>query len=454
MQNTPTGQILLIDDETSLRKLLARILGLEGYQVTEATTAREGLRRLEQGDFQLVLCDVKLPDGNGVELVAEIKKRSPDAEIILLTAYGNIADGVQAIKNGAFDYLTKGDDQERILPLVSRALEKARLQQRVRQLEQQVGQHYSFDKIMGHSPALLQAIDLARKVAPTDTSVLLTGETGTGKEVFAQAIHQASARRDKPFLALNCSAFGHDILESELFGHRAGAFTGATKDKRGLLEEAHGGTLFLDEIGELPADLQAKFLRVLESGEFIPVGDTKARRAQVRLLSATNRDLPAEIENGRFRADLFYRLAVFQIKLPALRERRRDIEPLARHFTAWFALKQNKRIEGFSSEFLARLEGHTWKGNIRELRNVLERAVILSDGPRLEVSDLPLELQLGPAAQADTPAARSVLSLAHAERLHIQKILLHTGGNKTEAARLLGIGLTTLYRKIEEYQLG
>lgn len=454
MQNTPTGQILLIDDETSLRKLLARILGLEGYQVTEATTAREGLRRLEQGDFQLVLCDVKLPDGNGVELVAEIKKRSPDAEIILLTAYGNIADGVQAIKNGAFDYLTKGDDQERILPLVSRALEKARLQQRVRQLEQQVGQHYSFDKIMGHSPALLQAVDLARKVAPTDTSVLLTGETGTGKEVFAQAIHQASARRDKPFLALNCSAFGHDILESELFGHRAGAFTGATKDKRGLLEEAHGGTLFLDEIGELPADLQAKFLRVLESGEFIPVGDTKARRAQVRLLSATNRDLPAEIENGRFRADLFYRLAVFQIKLPALRERRRDIEPLARHFTAWFALKQNKRIEGFSPEFLARLEGHTWKGNIRELRNVLERAVILSDGPRLEVSDLPLELQLGPAAHTDGSAALPILSLAHAERLHIQKILLHTGGNKTEAARLLGIGLSTLYRKIEEYGLG
>ena len=452
MQNTPTGQILLIDDETSLRKLLARILGLEGYQVTEASTAREGLRRLEQGDFQLVLCDVKLPDGNGVELVAEIKKRSPDAEIILLTAYGNIPDGVQAIKNGAFDYLTKGDDQERILPLVSRALEKARLQQRVRQLEQQVGRPLSFDNILGSSPTLRQALELARKVAPTDTSVLLTGETGTGKEVFAQAIHQASLRRDKPFLALNCSAFGHDILESELFGHRAGAFTGASKDKRGLLEEAHGGTLFLDEVGELPADLQAKFLRVLESGEFIPVGDTKARRVQVRLLSATNRDLPGEIESGHFRADLFYRLAVFQIQLPALRERRQDIGPLALHFTASLALKQNKRIEGFSPAFLERLEAHAWRGNIRELRNVIERAVILSEGPRLEVLDLPLDLQLG--APDTAPAGATTLSLAHVERLHIQKILLHSGGNKTEAARLLGIGLSTLYRKIEEYKLG
>ena len=454
MPTPPTANILLLDDEERLRSLTARILTLEGYAVTEAGTARDGLRRLEQGDFQVVLCDVKLPDGNGVELVAEIKKRRPDTEVILLTAYGNIPDGVLAIKNGAFDYLTKGDDQERILPLISRALEKARLQQRVRQLERQVGRQYTFDDILGRSPALQQAIELARKVAPTDTSVLLTGETGTGKEVFAQAIHQASTRRTKAFLALNCSAFGHDILESELFGHRAGAFTGATKDKRGLLEEAHGGTLFLDEIGEMPADLQAKLLRVLETGEFIPVGDIKPRRADVRLLSATNRDLATEIENGRFRADLYYRLAVFRIHLPPLRERRQDIGPLARHFTAFFAAKLNKRTDGCTPECLQHLEAHTWKGNIRELRNIIERAVILTDGPRLDVPDLPLDLQLNDTAPASPSLQLSAFSMAAAEHLHIQKVLLHTGGNKTEAARLLGIGLTTLYRKIEEYRIG
>ncbi len=448
------ANLLLLDDEERLRSLTARILRLEGYTVTEAATARDGLRRLEQGDFQVVLCDVKLPDGNGVELTAEIKKRWPDTEVILLTAYGNIPDGVQAMKNGAFDYLTKGDDQERILPLVSRAVEKVRLQQRVRQLEKQVGRQYTFDDILGQSPALLRAIELARKVAPTDTPVLLTGETGTGKEVFAQAIHQAGARRNKPFLALNCSAFGHDILESELFGHRAGAFTGAVKDKRGLLEEAHGGTLFLDEIGEMPHDLQAKLLRVLETGEFIPVGDTKPRRADVRLLSATNRDLKAETETGHFRADLFYRLAVFHIQLPPLRERRQDIGPLARHFTAFFAGKMNKRINGFSPECLQRLEKHAWKGNIRELRNVIERAVILSDGPKLDVADLPLELQLGDAPPNAAGSQLSAFSLAAAERLQIQKVLLHTGGNKTETARLLDIGLTTLYRKMEEYGIG
>ena len=455
MNATPTATILLLDDEERLRQLTARILALEGYTVTEAATAREGLRRLEQSEFHLVLCDVKLPDGNGVELTADIRKRYPDTEVILLTAYGNIPDGVQAIKNGAFDYLTKGDDQERILPLVSRAVEKAMLRRRVRQLEQQVGRQYTFDDILGASPVLLQTIELARKVAPTDTPVLLTGETGTGKEVFAQAIHQASPRRGKPFLALNCSAFGHDILESELFGHRAGAFTGATKDKRGLLEEAHGGTLFLDEIGEMPAELQAKLLRVLETGEFIPVGDTKPRRADVRVLSATNRDLLAESATGRFRSDLYYRLAVFQLQLPPLRERPRDIEALARHFTGVFATKMNKHIEGCTPECLRCLEAHTWKGNIRELRNVIERAVILSDGPLLTLNDLPLELQLGDTAPvAPVGQSLSAFSLASAERLQIQKVLLHTGGNKTETARLLGIGLTTLYRKIEEYGIG
>jgi len=441
----PLAQILVIDDEAALRSLLARILRLEGYTVDEAGTAREGLRRLEQSEYQVVLCDVKLPDGNGVELVGTIKKQHPDTEVILLTAYGNIPDGVQAIKNGAFDYLTKGDDQERILPLVSRALEKARLRQRILQLEKQVGHQFSFELIIGHSHALKQAVELARRVAPTDATVLLTGETGTGKEVFAQAIHHASPHREQPFVAVNCSALGKEILESELFGHRAGSFTGAVRDKKGLFEEASHGTLFLDEIGEMPPDLQAKLLRVLETGEFLKVGDTKPTRVQVRVIAATNRDLLAESEAGQFRQDLYYRLSVFTIHLPPLREHRDDIPALAGHFVQIFARKMNRRTPpDLSAAFLDRLQNYPWKGNIRELRNVLERALILCDGDTLEPAFLPSDFQ----AHTDIGSG---FSLAAAESRQIRQALNQTGGNKTEAARLLGIGISTLYRKIEEY---
>lgn len=443
----PLAHILVIDDEAALRSLLARILRLEGYTVDEAGTAREGLRRLEQGEFQVVLCDVKLPDGNGVELVGTIKKQHPNVEVILLTAYGNIPDGVQAIKNGAFDYLTKGDDQERILPLVSRALEKARLRQRILHLEKQVGHKFSFEHIIGHSHALKQAVELARRVAPTDATVLLTGETGTGKEVFAQAIHHASPHREQPFVAVNCSALGKEILESELFGHRAGSFTGAVRDKKGLFEEANHGTLFLDEIGEMPPDLQAKLLRVLETGEFLKVGDTKPTRVQVRVIAATNRDLLAESEAGHFRQDLYYRLSVFTIHLPPLRDRRDDIPALAGHFVQLFALKMNRRTPpALSASFLERLQNYPWKGNIRELRNVLERALILCDGDTLEPAFLPSDFQAHPGSDIG-----SDFSLAAAESRQIRQVLEQTGGNKTEAARLLGIGISTLYRKLEEY---
>lgn len=443
MPSAALAAILVIDDEERLRGLLARILSLEGYAVAEAATAREGLRRLEQGDFPLVLCDVKLPDGNGVELVTAIKSRHPDTEVILLTAYGNIPDGVQAIKNGAFDYLTKGDDQERILPLVSKALDKARLQQRIRQLERQVGEKYTFENILGQSKSLQRAIDLARRVAPTETTVLLTGETGTGKEVFAQAIHQASGQRGHAFVAVNCSALGKEILESELFGHKAGSFTGAVRDKKGLFEEANHGTIFLDEIGEMPPELQAKLLRVLETREFLKVGDTQPTRVQVRVIAATNRDLLAE----NFRADLYYRLSVFAIHLPALRERQADIPVLAAHFVRIFTHKMNRRQAPVLTEaFLAQLQHYPWKGNIRELRNVLERAVILADDA-LTPDLLPFELTgASAAATAGTP-----FDLATVEREHIRRVLIYTEGNKTEAARLLGIGLTTLYRKIDAF---
>ncbi len=442
-----SSQILLIDDEVSLRSLLARILSLEGYQMTEAGTAKEGLRLLEKTEFQVVLCDVKLPDAHGVDLVTTIKKQHPETEIILLTAYGNIPDGVQAIKNGAFDYLTKGDDNERIVPLVSRALEKAQLQQRIRHLEQAVGKKFRFETILGQSKPIRAAIELARRVAPTDATVLLTGDTGTGKEVFAQAIHQESPRCSRAFVAVNCSAIGKDILESELFGHRAGSFTGAAKDKKGLFEEAHEGTLFLDEIGEMPPDLQAKMLRVLETGEFLKVGDTKPTRVNVRIIAATNRNLLIESSAGHFREDLYYRLSVFEIHLPALRERREDIPMLATHFVRLFTEKMNRREPpAMTPEFLEALKNYIWKGNIRELRNVLERAVILADGD-LRAELLPFDILHGDnMAQAST----GLFDLMTLEKQTIQRALAFTKGNKAEAARLLGIGVTTLYRKLEE----
>ena len=442
-------KLLIIDDEEKLRGLLARIIRLEGFEVIEAPTIKSGLKKLEQEVIDVVLCDVKLPDGNGVDTAKLIRDRYPAIEVILLTAYGNITDGVQAIKNGAFDYITKGDDNNKIVPLLFKAAEKASLNKKVQQLQKQLGEKHSFAKIIGKSKSIRQAITLAQKVATSDTTVLLTGDTGTGKEVFAQAIHQASGRQAYSFVAVNCAAFSKDLLESELFGHKAGAFTGAMRDQKGLFEEAHQGTLFLDEIGEMAMELQAKILRVLETGEFIPVGEVKAKQVNVRIIAATNRDLEAEIENEHFRSDLFYRLSVFRIHLPSLKERKEDVKALAEYYSHLFAIKSNRKPFLLTAAYLQALEANNWKGNIRELRNVIERSVILSDTDTLDVDTLPIDMQY---AKGDGKSL-SAFSMASAEKVHIQKILNHTGGNKAEAARLLQIGVATLYRKIEEYKI-
>ena len=444
--------ILIVDDEEKLRSLLKRIISLEGYKVSDTSTIAKARQALEGQNIDIVLCDVKLPDGNGVDFVKEIKEHYPTIEIILLTAYGNIPDGVQAIKNGAFDYIVKGNDNDKIIPLLSRASEKVALQNKVKSLEMQLDTRFGFDRIIGNSSSLREAIELAKKVAPTNTPVLLTGETGTGKEVFAQAIHQASARSHFPFVAFNCSALSKDLMESELFGHKAGAFTGAAKDKKGLIEEAKGGTLFLDEIGEMPLELQPKLLRFLENGTYYRVGDATQRTTEVRLIAATNRDLQKEIETGHFRSDLYYRIAVFCIQLPSLKERRTDILLLADHFLHIYSIKTNKQINSISHEAANALSVHLWPGNVRELKNVIERAVILEDSKMLSVSSLPYELQQI-ALPFSPEAGTAALFLSTMERLHIQKVLKFTNGNKTEAARLMDIGLATLYRKIEEYAL-
>ena len=413
----------------------------------QARDGRSAINLLEKEDIAVVLCDVRLPDINGIELLSSIKKINPTIEVINVTAYGNIMDGVQAIKNGAFDYIVKGDDNDKIIPLVAKAMDKALLQRKVQQLEKKLVIRFGFDSIIGRSMAIQNAIDLARKVSVTDTTVLLLGETGTGKEIFAQAIHYASKRKDQNFVAVNCSAFGADLLESELFGYKSGAFTGAVKDKRGLLEEADHGTIFLDEIGEMNINLQAKLLRVLENGSFIKVGDTKNTNVDVRIIAATNRDLQKEIIQGMFREDLFYRLSVFTIQLPALRERKEDIAALSHHFIQQFALKMNKPVPKSDKQFLDKLEAYSWKGNIRELKNILERTLILSDSPVLTAAVLPAELQAFDSPDNLMP------DLASVEKRHIEKIYKSMGGNKTETARLLNIGLSTLYRKIEEYKI-
>lgn len=444
-------KVLIIDDEEKLRTLLARIIGLEGFEVLQAGDCKSAWKNLEQNEVDVVLCDVKLPDGNGVEFSKKIKDEFPLIEIIVLTAYGSISDGVQAIKNGAFDYITKGDDNNKIIPLLYRAMEKVGLAKRVQLLEKQLSNKYSFDKIIGKSKSIQKAIELAHKVAATDTSVLLTGETGTGKDVFAQAIHQESKRSKYNFVAINCSAFSRDLLESEMFGHKAGSFTGASKDQKGLFEEANNGTIFLDELGEMALDLQTKLLRVLETGEFIRVGENKPIKVNVRIIAATNRDLQQEIEQGHFRQDLFYRISVFQIHLPPLRERIVDIEPLVLEFLNTFAVKTNKKIKTVSKEYLEALKQHQWKGNIRELKNVIERSVILSND-ELTIDSLPIELQNYSKFDKNNKAL-SAFDLASAEKIHIQKVLNYTNGNKTKTAELLNIALTTLYRKLSEYGL-
>jgi len=444
-------KLLIIDDEERLRNLLARILQLEGYDVLVASTGKEGLKKLQQETIPVVISDVKLPDINGIELTTQIKAGFPATEIIVLTAFGTINDGVKAIKSGAFDYITKGDDNEKIIPLVSKAMDKALLQYKVEVLEQKLNDKFGFDRLIGKSNAVTDVIKLAQKVALTDTTVLLLGETGTGKELFAEAIHQASPRHNKAFVAVNCSAFTKELLESELFGHKAGSFTGAVKDKKGLFEEANGGTIFLDEIGELDHELQAKLLRVLESQQFLKIGDTRPTQVNVRILAATNRNLQDEVSKEGFRSDLYYRLSVFQITLPALRDRKKDIRLLAEYFMNYFGLKVKKQFAGLTDKFVEKLEAYNWPGNIRELKNVIERAVILADDNILDETLLPYEMQEPqPSKQGSLP---STFDLSSIEKHHIQRVLNHTHGNRAEAARLLNIGVATLYRKLKDYGL-
>ena len=442
------AKILIIDDEEQLRKLLARIIALEGYEVAEAADCAGGLRMLRRYEPDVVLCDVKLPDGNGVEMVGRIKEAAPATEVILLTAYGNIPDGVQAIKNGAFDYITKGDDNNKILPLLSRAAEKAEMQRRLTRIENKLSEAHSFDRIVGDSEVLRRAVDLARKVAVTDTSVLLTGETGTGKEVFAQAIHHASRRAKGAFVAINCSAFSRELLESELFGHKKGSFTDAHTDRAGKFEAAHEGTLFLDEIGNLPYHLQSKLLTAIQSRSVVRVGSNEPIPVNIRLICATNCDLEEMVAKGKFREDLLYRINTIHIEIPPLRERKEDIIPLAERFIDRFCKQYDKGNILLSTGAQEKLRTYPWYGNIRELEHAVEKAVIINEDGILSEEHFHFPRKIAaPATET------SVSTLEEMELQMIQKAIEKCNGNLSAVAAQLGITRQTLYNKMKKFGL-
>lgn len=440
-------KILIIDDEQPIRKLLSQLIILEGLNVVTANSGSEALQILElEEDIEVVISDVRLPDINGLELISKILIFNPFCEIIVLTAFGTIEDGVKAIKFGAFDYITKGDEESKIVPLVLRAVEKNKIAKRLFRLEEKNTIKYSFDNIIGSSSLIKEAVELAKIVSTSDTNVLLLGETGTGKDIFAQAIHYNSSRKNKPFVAVNCSSIAKDLLESEMFGYKAGAFTGANKNKKGLFEEADGGTLFLDEIAEMDVSLQSKLLRALENNSFIKTGDTSETIVDVRIIAATNKPISTSIKDGLFRKDLYYRIGVISIELPPLRMRKEDIKDLVNYFVDLYKNKLKRNIKAINDDFIETLILYSFPGNVRELKNIIERIILLNNNGIIDKSALPKEIN-----NMVQEINISSLLLEDLEKEHIIKVLRLTGNNKTKTAELLGIGLTTLYRKLQTY---
>ncbi len=433
--------VLVVDDERALRSLMVRILRGEGYEVFEAASAEEGLAVLERRAVHLVLTDLRMPGIDGMELLRRLRRSAPETQVVVLTAYGTVASAVEAMKLGAVDYLTKplsSPDELRVV--VREALARRRLED-----DAEAQRRGAASLPVARDPAMLRVLELAQAVAPQDATVLVTGESGTGKEVVARVIHAGSPRHARPLVAVNCAALSETLLDSELFGHERGAFTGAHERRRGRFELADGGTLFLDEVGEMSPTLQAKLLRVLQEREFTRVGGSTVIRVDVRVIAATNRDLEREMRSGGFREDLYYRLAVFPIAIPPLRERKADVLPLAESFVERAARRAGKCIAGISEAAQAALLGYSWPGNVRELMNVVERAAILERGASLG----PESLLLRPGS--GSPTGLPSLNLRELERQAIVEALRLTKGNRKDAAALLGLGLRTLQYRLKEY---
>jgi len=446
------GRILIVEDDRPQADAMAEALQRVGHTCVVVTDPRRALESLDADDFDIVVTDLVMQGVDGMEVLGHAKRIDPGAEVLMVTGHGTIETAVQAIRQGASDYITKPLNLGELRDRVAKALEHRRLVRRTEQLSAQLDERFGFEGIVGHSAAMQRVIQTCQQVAPTDATVLIEGESGTGKELVAKALHTNSRRKGKNFVALNCAALSEGILESELFGHEKGAFTGAVMRRKGRFEHADGGTLFLDEVGDMPASTQIKLLRVLEDGEIVRVGSNEPRKVDVRLLSATNQDLDELVKRGKFREDLYFRLRVVRIALPALRERREDIPLLTEHYIRRIAREHGKNVTGITPEAQRALAAYDWPGNIRELTNTLETMILLAPRETLQVEDIPPEIHpSGRKEQADgfTPG----MSLADAERIVIARTLEMTGGNRQQAARMLGIGERTLYRKIKDYGL-
>jgi DNA-binding NtrC family response regulator len=441
--------ILLVDDEPSALATMALLLRKRGHRVKEAIDVGVATKALADTAFEVIVTDLRLPDGDGLDVLRAAKAHCPEADVILLTAYAGWESAKEAIQLGAYDYFEKGREPDELLHRIARAVEDKALRRENENLRAQVRERFGLPGLIATSAVMAQVLDLVGRVAPTDATVLICGESGTGKEIIAKALHHASPRADGRFVPINCGALPETLLESEIFGHVKGAFTGAAVNKKGLFEEAHGGTLFLDEIGEMAPGLQVKLLRALQSGEVRPVGSTQDISVDARVVAATNRDLEMMVREGHFREDLFYRLNVIPIVLPPLRERRADIPLLAEHFLARFAERQSRALR-LSGGAMERLLRYAWPGNVRELQNAMERTAILARDETIEAGDLPHHVSAG-LALGPAPRLAAEQTLAEAERAHIVQILERHGWNHSRAAEALGIGRTTLWRKLKEY---
>ena len=450
--------LLVADDDPGLREGLERTLTRAGYRVVLASDGRAALDQLQEAGVDLVLTDLKMPGLTGLELLRAAKElaakgRAPDVDVILLTAFGTVDEAVAAMKDGAYDFITKPFRGEQLLKVVAKALERRELIQRAKKLEREIEDLRARPQFIGESPAFRRMMMLVDQVADSSATVLLQGESGTGKEGVANKIHDRSARRRGPFVAVNCAALPEQLLESELFGYEKGAFTGAVGRKEGRFELADGGTLFLDEVGDLSLVTQPKILRVLQEGEFERLGGTRTIRVDVRVVAATNQDVAQMVREKRFREDLYYRLNVITIRVPPLRERREDIRLLAQHFRSFYAAKNNRKLlEGISEDALRRMEAYSWPGNVRELENVIERAVVLARGVTVDVGDLPEEVSKAAPLPEGVISVRVGTPLAEVEQRLLEETLRVTRGNKTLTAKLLGIDPRTVSRKLERQE--
>lgn len=449
-----TGSILIADDESSIRESLTIVLEDEGYRCTAVEDGAKAIEAMDQSSYDIVITDLKMPNADGIAVLEHALQQSSPTLTIIITAHATVETAIQALRKGAADYILKPLDFDEVLIRIENLLEHKNVVQENKYLREQVDQEYNFNHIIGESSAMKKVYKMVERVSQATSNVLITGVSGTGKELVARAIHSNSDRSKKPFLAINCGAIPENLVESELFGHKKGAFTGATEDKDGVFVAAHGGTVFLDEVAEIPLNLQVNLLRVLQEREVKPVGSNKMLSFDTRIISATNKDLEEEVEKGNFRDDLYYRLNVVELALPPLEDRREDIPLLSHHFLQKYNKELKQNLKGITSEAMSAMMAYKWKGQVRELENVIERAVLLSDGDYLSLEDLPGAIRSVTGSdqfQMDSDKLDEAVQIF--EKHHIQSMLKRTEGNKSEAARLLGIDPSTLYRKMERLGL-